>query len=97
MVAQASDRPLFSLGQIVATPGALAALEAAGESPAELLGRHVRGDWGQLSDDDREANHEALRSGGRILSNYTTRRGTRIWIITEANRAATTLLLPEEY
>jgi len=90
------------LGQIVATPGALAALAAADTSPSTLLRRHASGDWGDLDAPDRAANAAALRDGSRLLSTYTVAPGAKIWIITEAadedgHRAATTLLLPEEY
>ena len=92
----------FELGQIVATPGALEALKAAGQQPAEFLDRHTQGDWGNLDADDRLSNDEALLDGSRILSAYTTKKGERIWIITEAvgddgKRASSCLLLPEEY
>ena len=88
--------PLFILGQIVATPGALALLESVGESYHRLLDRHVRGDWGTLSDEDRQANVEALAHGLRIMSVYPVGE-RKVWIITEADRSATTLLLPDEY
>lgn len=95
-------RPRFDLGRIVATPAALRVLEASGQTPLEFLHRHVRGEWGDLSADDREANEEALREGSRMLSAYVTSSGTEIWVITEAvndrgQRASTTILLPEEY
>ena len=94
--------PLFPLGTVVATPGALEAIQQAEQSPAEFLDRHVCGDWGDLSEDDREANDVSLRDGSRILSAYHTACGAKIWIITEAadddgQRAATTILLPDEY
>lgn len=92
-----ADKPQFPLGQTVATPGALDALEASGQTPLEFLKRHVRGDWGEVDEEDSEANDNALESGDRVLSAYRTRRGDRIWIITEADRSATTILLPEEY
>jgi len=88
---------LFELGRIVATPGALQALEAAEQQPAEFLDRHVNGDWGDLDDEDKQENEFSVRNGFRILSAYTTSAGDKIWIITEADRSATTLLLPEEY
>ena len=88
---------LFSLGQIVATPGALRAMEAAGSSASEFLVRHALGDWGDLCDEDRQANDEAIADDLRILSAYRLNDGTKIWIITEADRSVTTLLLPEEY
>ena len=87
----------FALGQVVATPAALQALEAAGQAPAEFLERHIRGDWGEVSKGDARLNDAAVRDGERILSAYTTKDGERLWIITEADRSSTCLLLPEEY
>lgn len=89
--------PRFPLGQVVATPGALAVLEARGLSAADLLARHQAGDWGDVSPQDLRANELALQRGYRLLSSYTLAKGVRIWVITEADRAATTLLLPSEY
>ena len=89
--------PKFPLGQIVATPGAFAALAKAGVVPEEYLARHVHGDWGTLSQDYREENELSLRERLRILSAYILPDGTKIWIITEADRSVTTILLPEEY
>ena len=90
-------KPKFSLGQIVATPGALRALEEAGQSPAFFLDRHVVGDWGEVDADDKRANDEALVTGERLLSAYKTLRGVKIWIITEADRSSSCCLLPSEY
>jgi len=87
----------FSLGQIVATPGALAALQDSRETPATFLRRHRTGDWGQLDDHDRAENEHSVELGFRILSAYALSDGTRIWIITEADRSSTCILLPEEY
>ena len=89
--------PRFPLGQVVATPGALSALISLRVSPWTQLARHVRGDWGELDDHDRRENERALTEETRLLSAYTLPDGTRIWIITEADRSATTLLLPQEY
>lgn len=89
--------PRFSLGRIVATPGALDALEQSEESPAVFLDRHIVGDWGDLDDDDKFANDQALMDGARLLSAYHLNDGTKIWIITEADRDSTCLLLPCEY
>jgi len=89
--------PRFRLGRLLATPGALGALGAAGESPASYLARHVRGDWGDLDPEDQQANEEALRVGSRLLSAYRTSQGAKLWVITEADRQATTILLPDEY
>ncbi len=94
---QSHNRPKFSLGATVATPGALAAMTATGESPRTLLGRHVRGDWGDLDADDIRANDWSLENDARLLSAYTLKDGTKIWVITEADRSSTCILLPEEY
>ena len=88
---------LFNLGKVVATPGALDALRRSSQSPGEFLMKHVRGEWGDLDAEDTEANWTALREGNRILSSYKTRRGDKIWVITEADRSLPCLLLPEEY
>ena len=87
----------FHPGSIVATPGALAAFEASGEEPATYLSRHLAGDWGDLDEHDRRENERSLQHGWRILSAYTLSDGTKIWIITEADRSSTCILLPEEY
>ena len=87
----------FSLGRLVATPGAFHALKDASQDPARLVARHVTGDWGDLDEHDRRENEFSAASGFRILSAYTLPTGTRIWIITEADRSVTTLLLPSEY
>jgi hypothetical protein len=88
---------LFSLGRIVATPGALALLAATGADPLELLSRHASGDWGEVPPEDARENELSVREGFRIISNYPLSDAGRIWIITEADRSATTLLLPEDY
>ena len=87
----------FQPGQIVATPGALEAFRASGEEPLPFLQRHLTGDWGELDERDVRENELSLERGWRILSCYRLRNGTRIWIITEADRSATSVLLPEEY
>jgi len=87
-------KPLFPLGQIVATPAAIA---AAGDSLFTLINRHVTGDWGEVDAHDRIENELSLREGFRIMSVYTLSNGVRIWIITEADRSSTCVLLPEEY
>ena len=94
---QTERKPLFDLGQLVATPGALAALEKSGESPMNFLSRHVTGDWGELDEEDRKENQSSLTKGFRLLSSYKTNAGEKVWVITEADRSVTTLLLPEEY
>lgn len=90
-------KPLFPLGRTVATPGALQTLEDAGQSPAEFLDRHIRGDWGDVGEEDAEANNLALRDGSRIFSVYHTQTNEKIWVITEADRNSTCILLPDEY
>lgn len=87
----------FSFGQVVMTPGALEALALSGETPLPFLARHAGGDWGDLEDNDKRANDKALVHGGRLLSAYHTTRGEKIWIITEADRSSTCILLPSEY
>jgi hypothetical protein len=89
--------PLFPAGQIVATPGALTLLEQANQSPLEFLSRHLRGDWGDLCQDDKTENELSLKHGFRLLSSYQVTDTERLWIITEADRSVTTLLLPAEY
>ena len=89
--------PLFPLGQIVATPKALAALERAQQPPTCFLARHAIGDWGELEPTDVAENEYSVAHGFRLLSSYQTGAGERLWIITEGDRSATTLLLPEEY
>ena len=89
--------PKFPLGQLVSTPGALDALTKTGTSPQDFLDRHVRGDWGELSDEDRKENDFSVTRNLRILSCYRLSDGTKIWIITEADRSSTCILLPEEY
>ena len=94
---QISKQPAFELGQIVATPGALAALKKAGQQPGEFLTRHVHREWGELDDVDRREYDYCLEHGFRLLSAYKTNAGDRLWLITESDRSVTTFLLPEEY
>lgn len=89
--------PKFPLGRTVATPAALEAIADSGQEPAFFLDKHVQGDWGDVDSEDRQANENALAEGERLLSAYRTLKGTRLWIITEADRSATTILLPDEY
>ena len=86
----------LSLGRVVATPGALNLLMDAGHDAFEYLARHATGDWGELCEHDRRVNEISLRQGWRILSSYPIGE-LRVWIITEADRSVTTILLPEEY
>jgi hypothetical protein len=92
----------FGPGRLLATPGALRALEESAQEPLFFLSKHLRGDWGDVSDDDKAANDASLIDGTRILSAYRTLLGVKLWIITEAaddegHRAATTILLPDDY
>ncbi len=89
-------KPLFALGQTLTTPGALVVMQGMNISPVSLLGRHQRGDWGDMDQDDKEANDSALSTGERIFSAYMFDT-VKLWVITEADRSATTILLPEEY
>ena len=89
--------PRFPLGRIVATPGALQALEEANQNPFEFIRRHQSGDWGELCEEDKRENEFSLKNGFRLLSAYRTLHDVKVWIITEADRSVTTLLLPHEY
>ena len=93
----AEHTPRFALGQVVATPGALASMEEAGQNPLDLLMRHQSGDWGELDEEDKAENELSVREGFRILSAYVLSTKVKVWIITESDRSATTFLLPEEY
>jgi hypothetical protein len=88
---------LFPLEQIVATPGALHVLGQCHVDPQVLLSRHQAGDWGELSPADRDENELSVKQGFRILSNYPVGADERLWVITEADRSVTTILLPSEY
>ena len=90
-------KPLFPLGHVVATPAALAAIEKSGQQSGEFLARHVIGDWGDLDAHDRAENEFSLQHGLRLLSAYHTSAGEKLWVITEADRSSTCILLPEEY
>lgn len=92
------DKPgTFELGQVVMTPGTSETLLTAQQAPPEFLLRHKHGDWGDLCAEDARENARSLRLGNRLLSSYQTRTEEKLWIITEWDRSATTLLLPEEY
>lgn len=93
---QRSKTICFSLGQVFATPGALDLLDSNAQNSSELLLRHQSGDWGNVPPEDAEENDHSVANGNRILSSYPV-GDARIWIITEADRSYTTLLLPEEY
>jgi len=88
---------LFGLGVLSATVGALVACAAGLTTPPQLFARHWTGDWGEISPDDEGLNEDAIRDGARIFSVYHLHGGGRVWLITEAGRHATTLLLPSEY
>jgi hypothetical protein len=93
-----SDKPvLFDTGFVVRTRGALVALIAAQVSESSLIERHLSGDFGELDADDQEHNRRAIAEGGRVLSRYPLDTYTKVWVITEADRSVTTLLLPSEY
>jgi hypothetical protein len=87
----------FPLGRVIATPGALRAMERAHQGPLAFLARHQAGDWGDIDPEDAGLNDRSLIDGTRLLSAYTLKTGVKIWLITEADRSQTTFLLPEEY
>ena len=97
----------FKLGQLVATPAALEAIKNANQSLMDFIRPHIAGEWGNLCDEDKKLNDKAIANEhtagtendlrGRVLSAYQTRKGVKIWIITEADRSITTILLPEDY
>jgi len=84
------------LGKVLATPGALKLLLERGVHPFDYLARHATGDWGDLCEHDRKENELSLEQGWRIVSAYSVGEKT-IWVITEADRSVTTILLPEDY
>jgi hypothetical protein len=90
-------QPLFALGRLVATPGTLELLTRTKQTPLEFLARHSRGDWGECCPEDASENDFSVKAGFRIFSVYRTRNGEKLWVITEADRSVTTLLLPSEY
>ena len=89
--------PLFRLGKIVATPGAIDALVEAQTSAWQLLSRHVSGDFGEVDAEDRQANLDAIKDDARILSAFTVKTGQRLYVITEADRSSTCVLRVEDY
>lgn len=95
LAVSASAVSKFALGQLVATPNALGSVP--NDEILVALSRHVRGDWGTLDPHDWNENEQALVHGGRLLSAYTSTAGIKFWIITEADRSVTTVLLPEDY
>jgi hypothetical protein len=92
-----SPRQAILLGRLFITPGARAALQRAGTDPVTLLVRHGRGDWGEVCEEDRRLNDRAVVEGGRILSVYSTPQQETVWVITEADRSVTSILLGSEY
>ena len=91
------EKMKFPLGATLITPGAQEALAASAESPRKFLRRHADCDWGDVGEEDRAENDKSLVDGLRLLSAYRTQAGEKLWVITEADRSATTILLPEEY
>ena len=85
----------FPLGRVVITRNALNTLNT--QDVHRAISRHVRGEWGEVCREDQQANEQALKVGARLLSVYTDSNGVKFWIITEADRSATTILLPEDY
>jgi hypothetical protein len=79
-------KPLFTLGHVVATPGALAALEKAGQQPGDFLALHVTGDWGEVSPEDVKENEFSLKHGLRLLSTYDTSAADKLWVIKEGQQ-----------
>lgn len=94
---QLTTFPRFLLGRTYITPGAQEALTLAGQTGIEFLRRHMSGDFGELSAEDARENELSVRKGFRVLSAYRTAKGERLWIITEADRSSTTMLLLTEY
>jgi hypothetical protein len=95
---EAQPAPIrFSLGQVVATPGALDLLDRTATNAADLLQRHQSGDWGSVPTEDADLNDYSVTHEGRLLSSYPLNDSERLWIITEWDRSVTTLLLPSEY
>ena len=89
---------LFELGRVIATPDALDALQENNIRIAELLIKHVGGDWSNLSDEDRLENEQSVKNGWRILSSYPLNNtGDKICVITETDRSSTCILLPSDY
>jgi hypothetical protein len=97
LVAALEQPGKFELGLVVATPGALQAIEEARHIPHEFLLRHKQGDWGDVGADDAQANEHALKDGSRLFSLYHTRHDQKLYVITEWDRSATTILKPDEY
>lgn len=89
---------LFKLGQVVATLGAILAIEENKIDTWGLLQRHANGDWGSIPEEDKQENQLSVENGYRIMSSYPmNEHGDKLWVITEADRSSTCLLLPDEY
>ena len=93
----ARREPIFSLGKVCATPGLIDALRENAQNPLYFLARHVKGDWSEMDEHDQQENTHALTNGTRIFSSYRMKNGQKLYVITEADRSVTTLLLPSEY
>ena len=89
--------PLFNMGRVCATPGALDALTTNKQNYIDFLSRHVTGDWLEMCEDDQETNRNAVDDDVRVFSAYSLKNGSKLWVITEHDRSVTTLLLPSEY
>jgi len=87
----------FQLDTVVATPGALEVMAESGQDAGFFLDKHLSGDWGEVDAGDQMANDQALLDGSRLLSSYRTLKGIEIWVLTEADRSSTCILLPEDY
>jgi hypothetical protein len=96
-IVSSTKGPLFKLGEVVATPGALKAVQDHPRFLTDILERHRTGDWGECNSEDRQTNDDALVHRERLLSVYTAPNGEKVWVITEADRSSTTVLLPDEY
>ncbi|TWU08878.1 hypothetical protein CA54_41170 [Symmachiella macrocystis] len=92
-----NNQPRFPLGQCAATPGAIDAVAETGEDLGSFVRRHHGGEWGDVCEEDAQANDDALTDGSRLLSVYFTKNYTKLYVITEADRSVTTVLLADEY
>jgi|SaaInlV_100m_DNA_2_1039680.scaffolds.fasta_scaffold140290_2 hypothetical protein len=88
---------MFNLGQVVATPGALAMLAGNGQTPSEFISRHHNREQGELGNEDHQANDESVKSKGQILSVFKAKDESKVWVITDPGHEVTTVLLPSEY
>lgn len=97
MTRKSSSKPLFSPGRVVMTNGVDRLIQSGQLNPVRYLQRHLRGDWGDLPDEDRRRNDDAVKAGARLFSEYKVSPRLTLWIITESDRSVTTVLLPSEY